>query len=105
MQLLDSFQPDFLKHPKVTGPAVVYPYPHRIKNEPLLDPYWALNDVYVEDIPEGMDPKEYIELIAQEAHESPELGLSSSIHSGSGSPRSGSGKPLIHHVSNNRLHA
>eukprot|EP01032_Pedospumella_encystans_P011175 gene11175-13013_t len=106
-ELLDSFKPDFLKHPKVTGPAVVYPYPHRIKNEPLLDPYWALNDVYVEDIPEGMDPKEYIELIAQEAYESPELGLNSSIHSGSGSgsPRGGSGKPLIRHVSNNRLHA
>ena len=38
----------------------MYPYPHRINNIPLLDENGALNEIYVEDIPYGMNPDEYI---------------------------------------------
>lgn len=59
--MIDSFEVEFLKQPNITGPAVVYPYPHRIHDIPLLDSYGSLNDVYVEDIPEGLDPELYIQ--------------------------------------------
>lgn len=66
----------------------------------------------MEDIPEGVDPKEYLLQRAQETEGSPETGLDMSMHSSSGSGRlslnsSGKGlaKTLLHHVSNNRLHA
>jgi len=46
--------------PSLFGPARVFPYPHRIFDIPLLTPQGALHEVYVEDIPEGVDPEVYI---------------------------------------------
>ena len=37
--------------PNLTAPAVVRPYPHRIKGIPLLTKQGMLNDVYLQDCP------------------------------------------------------
>lgn len=101
--MIDSFQVEFLKQPNITGPAVVYPYPHRIFDIPLLDSYGALNNVYVEDIPEGMDPAVYIQHLRSgslESYEAPEVRLfpKDVEHGGGGSfnsSRNGTGKETV----------
>lgn len=50
------FQYNFMQKPNLVDPAIIYPYPHRIQHIPLLDAFGALNEVYVESIPEGIDP-------------------------------------------------
>jgi hypothetical protein len=70
-KLLGSFTEEFLKQPNIVGPAVVYPYPHRILGVPLLNPHGALNEVYAEDIPAGMDPAVYIEQLQVSRYTSP----------------------------------
>jgi len=106
-QLLDTFSEEFLKQPNIVGPAVVFPYPHRINNEPLLTRRGALNEVYVEDIPEGMDPKVYVLELAQGLYEAP-VGGEGSGEGEMGTSRDsvGAGRSSTHHyVSNSRLHA
>ena len=44
--------------PNLTAPAVVRPYPHRIKGIPLLTKQGMLNDVYLQDCPDELDIEE-----------------------------------------------
>jgi hypothetical protein len=104
LQLLDTFSAEFLKQPNIVGPAVVFPYPHRINNEPLLTPRGALSEVYVEDIPEGMDPKVYLLELAQGLYEAPG-GEGEGGRSMSRDSAGGRGSVGHHYVSNSRLHA
>lgn len=52
----DNFRENFMKQPNLLAPAKVYPYPYRLYNFPLLDKFGALNEIYLDDIPEGVDP-------------------------------------------------
>jgi hypothetical protein len=83
-KLLTSFNEAFLKQPNIVGAAVVYPYPHRILNVPLLNRHGALNDVYVEDIPEGMDPAEYVKQLQVSNYQGPDQAVKSDTTDDSG---------------------
>jgi hypothetical protein len=61
-----TFNPGFFKQPNVSGPATIFPYPHRILNVPLLNENGALNEVYVNDIPPGVDPEIYIQKLRKD---------------------------------------
>jgi hypothetical protein len=50
-----AFSEDFMKQPNLVGPAEVFPYPYRVDGIPLFDAYGALNEVYVDDLPEPVD--------------------------------------------------
>lgn len=45
----------------------MHPYPHRINNIPLLDPNGSIDDIYVDNIPEGVDPVQYINSLSYQA--------------------------------------
>lgn len=45
----------------------MHPYPHRINNIPLLDPHGSIDDIYVDNIPEGVDPVQYINSLSYQA--------------------------------------
>lgn len=45
-----------MKQPNLLAPAKVYPYPYRLYDFPLLDKFGSLNEIYLDDIPEGVDP-------------------------------------------------
>ena len=62
-KIISTFSAEFLKQPNVVGAAKIYPYPHRILDIPLLDRHGTLNEVYLDEIPEGMDPSEYVEAL------------------------------------------
>ena len=51
-----TFRDDFMTQPNLLCPTRLYPYPYRLYNIPLLDHYGALSEVYLEEIPEGVDP-------------------------------------------------
>jgi calcium permeable stress-gated cation channel len=61
-----TFNPGFFKQPNVSGPATIFPYPHRILNVPLLNANGALNEVYVNDIPPGVDPEIYVQKLRKD---------------------------------------
>jgi hypothetical protein len=50
-----AFSEDFMKQPNLVGPAEIFPYPYRVDDIPLFDAYGALNEVYVDDLPEPVD--------------------------------------------------
>lgn len=54
--VLLKFRENFMKQPNLMFPPRIYPYPYRLYNTPLLDQYGALNEIYLDDIPEGVDP-------------------------------------------------
>jgi hypothetical protein len=54
--VLTKFRENFMKQPNLLCPSRIYPYPYRLYNIPLLDRYGALSEIYLEDIPEGVDP-------------------------------------------------
>ena len=56
VSVITRFRPNFMKQPNLLCPARVYPYPYRLYDIPLLDKYGALNEIYLDDIPEGTDP-------------------------------------------------
>jgi len=51
-----EFSPTFMVQPNLLSPPKVYPYPYRIDGVPLLDHDGKLSAVYVENIPDGVDP-------------------------------------------------
>lgn len=51
-----NFRENFMKQPNLLAPPKIYPYPYRLYNFPLLDKYGSLNEIYLDDIPEGVDP-------------------------------------------------
>jgi hypothetical protein len=54
--VLLKFRENFMKQPNLLCPSKIYPYPYRLYDIPLLDKYGTLNEIYLEDIPEGVDP-------------------------------------------------
>ena len=44
---------DYLKPPCMSAAKIVYPYPYRIDDEPLLDSKGLISRVYLEDLPES----------------------------------------------------
>lgn len=54
--IIANFRENFMKQPNLLCPARVYPYPYRLYDIPLLDKYGTLNEIYLDDIPEGVDP-------------------------------------------------
>jgi len=54
--VVSNFRENFMKQPNLLCPAKVYPYPYRLYDFPLLDKYGSLNEIYLDDIPEGVDP-------------------------------------------------
>ena len=54
--VLLRFRENFMKQPNLMFPPRIYPYPYRLYNIPLLDQYGALNEIYLDEIPEGVDP-------------------------------------------------
>jgi len=53
--------------PSIVESSIVHPYPHRINNIPLLDPNGSIDDIYVDNIPEGVDPMQYINSLSYRA--------------------------------------
>jgi len=58
--LREAFDADMYRAPSVTGPARLYPFPHRVLDIALLTPDGVLDEVYLDDIPAGEDPDEYV---------------------------------------------
>uniref|UniRef100_A0A7S3M2Z8 Uncharacterized protein n=1 Tax=Spumella elongata TaxID=89044 RepID=A0A7S3M2Z8_9STRA len=54
--IASNFRENFMKQPNLLAPAKVYPYPYRLYDFPLLDKFGSLNEIYLDDIPEGVDP-------------------------------------------------
>mmetsp|Transcript_28493 Transcript_28493/g.61416 ORF Transcript_28493/g.61416 Transcript_28493/m.61416 type:complete len:477 (-) Transcript_28493:388-1818(-) len=59
-EIISTFSDLLYQPPSLTSPALAYPYPHRILDTPLLTPQGSLSDIYVEDLPAGVDPEKYI---------------------------------------------
>ena len=57
--------------------SVVHPYPHRINGIPLLDSNGSIDDMYVDDIPDGLDPVQYISSLT---YQSPAVVLKHDVH-------------------------
>lgn len=55
------------RQPSIVESSIVHPYPHRINNIPLLDPNGSIDDIYVDNIPEGVDPMQYINSLSYQA--------------------------------------
>jgi hypothetical protein len=51
-----TFRANFMVQPNLLCPSKIYPYPYRLHDVPLLDPNGALSEIYLEEIPEGVDP-------------------------------------------------
>jgi calcium permeable stress-gated cation channel len=70
VDVTNAFTEDYLKQPNVLAAKMVFPYPYRIGGLPLLDENGLLNNVYLEDLPEGVylsDPQhKYIPPMYQE---------------------------------------
>jgi hypothetical protein len=61
VELVKQFTEDYLKQPNIVSPKYVYPYPYRINQQPLINSDGLVNEVYLQDIPEGADPIPYLE--------------------------------------------
>ena len=53
--------------PSIVESSIVHPYPHRINYIPFLDPNGSIDDIYVDNIPEGVDPMQYINSLSYRA--------------------------------------
>ncbi len=49
---IEKFTEDYLKPPSLLAPKVVYPYPHRIDDIPIIDENGLVNSVYLDKKPE-----------------------------------------------------
>eukprot|EP01038_Epipyxis_sp_PR26KG_P015802 gene15802-21402_t len=52
---LDAFKSDYLRQDAMNQPDKAKPFPHRVKNIPLLDEHGQLNDVYTSDLMEEVN--------------------------------------------------
>lgn len=76
------FSADFMKQPNLVCAADIFPYPYRIDGVPLFNRHGALNEVYVDDLPEGEHREGYTTRLAAIGDSGPGDEESKRNHSG-----------------------